>query len=120
MSRSKWKKPHQDLQVIKLAKFPSNTLHSTGNLEEKVIANHAKGNPNDEDISLAIYSRSSTISKFFVDKLIKIYTGKELKKVYISSNHLGYKFGEFAPTRKKPSPPKKKSSEQKKKKNKNK
>jgi small subunit ribosomal protein S19 len=107
MSRSKWKRPFQDLQTIKSIKFSS-----------RLVEQPKSGVSIDSDKApLSIYSRSSTISKFFINKLVHVYTGKELKKVYISSDHIGYKFGEFAPTRKKHVVIKKKSADQKKKKN---
>lgn len=49
--------------------------------------------------NLKIWSRSSTISSAFLNKTIFIHTGNSFKKVLITRNHLGYKFGEFAVTR---------------------
>lgn len=47
-----------------------------------------------------IWSRGSTISEYFVGKYIFIYNGKKFNKVYITREKVGYKFGEFAQTRK--------------------
>lgn len=69
MSRSKWKGP---------------VLQNTLNKSLKT--------------SLTI-SRHSTIPSFFLDKFINIYTGKELKKIFISKEKIGLKFGSFAYTR---------------------
>lgn len=49
--------------------------------------------------NLKIRSRSSTISASFLNKTIFIHTGNSFKKILITRNHLGYKFGEFAVTR---------------------
>jgi len=46
-----------------------------------------------------IWSRSSVISARFIKKLVFINTGNNYKKVYITRNHIGYKFGEFTTTR---------------------
>jgi small subunit ribosomal protein S19 len=76
MSRSKWKKPFQDL----------NTLLTINN---NLTINEIK-----------IMSRSSTISKYFLNQKVAIHNGNSFKNVFITEYHLGYKFGEFAFTRK--------------------
>ena len=45
-------------------------------------------------------SRSSSIPTFFNNKLIRIYKGHRWNVIKISDWHAGFKFGEFAPTRK--------------------
>jgi ribosomal protein S19 len=47
-----------------------------------------------------IWHRSSTICNSFVGKLIKVYNGKDFKIMNVTRNELGFKFGEFALTRK--------------------
>lgn len=69
MSRSKWKGPFQDQIIFKYTK------------------------------QIKIFSRTSVISASFIDRSVLISTGKGFKKVYITRNHIGYKFGEFAFTR---------------------
>lgn len=44
--------------------------------------------------------RNSTIPAFYLDKFVNIYTGKDFKKIYISKEKIGIKFGSFAYTRK--------------------
>lgn len=46
-----------------------------------------------------IWSRASVISTRFIKKLVFIYTGNNYKKLYITRDHIGYKFGEFTNTR---------------------
>lgn len=49
---------------------------------------------------IKIWSRSSTISKTFLNKKVSIYNGRTFIPLFIKENHLGFKFGEFAFTRK--------------------
>jgi len=70
MSRSKWKGPV--LQNIFLNKSSSLTN---------------------------IKFRHGTIPSLYLDKFINIYTGKEFKKIYISKEKIGIKFGSFVYTR---------------------
>ena len=45
------------------------------------------------------WSRRSTITPEFVGYTIAIYNGAKHIPVYITENMVGYKFGEFSPTR---------------------
>ncbi|MEN3034079.1 MAG: 30S ribosomal protein S19 [Aquificaceae bacterium] len=45
------------------------------------------------------YSRSSTIIPEFVGHTIAVHNGKTFVPVYITSEMVGHKLGEFAPTR---------------------
>jgi small subunit ribosomal protein S19 len=72
MSRSVWKGPFMDLSILKLSTFQ----------KQKV------------------WSRSSTIPAFLIGEYVFIYNGKEFKKVFITRDKVGYKFGEFSFTRK--------------------
>lgn len=47
-----------------------------------------------------IWSRSSVIPSFLVGKTVDIHNGKEFKRVFISREKVGFKFGEFSLTRK--------------------
>jgi ribosomal protein S19 len=47
-----------------------------------------------------ITQRSSIIPSNCLGKFVYIYTGKELKKIFISKEKIGLKFGSFAYTRK--------------------
>ena len=75
MSRSKWKGP-----------FVSNNLLS------KTIKNKKE---------IITKSRNSTILPSFLGKSFKIYNGKIFHKILITEKMIGYKLGEFSPTRKK-------------------
>lgn len=47
-----------------------------------------------------IWSRQSTIPEFLIGKYVLVHNGKNFLKVYITREKVGYKFGEFAKTRK--------------------
>lgn len=48
---------------------------------------------------LKIWSRRSVIPSFLVGDTVLIYNGKEFKKVKITREKVGFKFGEFSTTR---------------------
>jgi len=75
MSRSKWKSPFVDYNVL----------------------NEVKSKIKKE---IQTKSRNSTILPSFVGKSFKIYNGKIFHKILITEKMIGYKLGEFSPTRK--------------------
>lgn len=72
MSRSKWKGPFIDNSIFKRI-------------------NNKK---------LKIWSRSSVIPYFLLGETVLVHNGREFKKVIITREKIGYKFGEFSFTRK--------------------
>ena len=70
MSRSKWKGPF---------------------LKNSLLKKHT---------NTSVIPRNSTIPAACLGKFINIYTGKELKKIFISKEKIGLKFGTFAYSRK--------------------
>lgn len=76
MSRSKWKGFFQEQSILKI---DSKKLNQRYNVK--------------------IWSRSSVISSKFVSKWVAINKGNGFKRFLVTSEHLGYKFGEFAFTR---------------------
>jgi small subunit ribosomal protein S19 len=46
-------------------------------------------------------SRGSTIIPLFIDSIFNVYNGKFFVRVLITKEMVGYKLGEFCPTRKK-------------------
>ncbi len=74
MSRSKWKGNFIDKAVLK-----------TKNENKKQIK---------------LWSRKSVIPAFLIGSTVLIYNGKEFKKVIITREKIGFKFGEFCTTRK--------------------
>ncbi|MBL0318390.1 MAG: 30S ribosomal protein S19 [Alphaproteobacteria bacterium] len=75
MTRSVWKGPFVDGYVIKKVK----------KIGQKGVIN--------------IRSRRSVILPDFVGCTFGVYNGKKYVPVYVNENMVGFKFGEFAPTR---------------------
>jgi ribosomal protein S19 len=73
MRRSKWKGNFIDNSVLKLS------------FQKKK--------------QLKIWSRRSVIPSFLIGDTVLIYNGKEFKKVKITREKVGFKFGEFSTTR---------------------
>lgn len=76
MSRSKWKGPFVDSVLLKTVKTSKVT---------QIISTK---------------SRSSTIVPSFVGLTFKVHNGKIFYQIKITEEMVGYKLGEFAPTRK--------------------
>jgi len=61
----------------------------------RALKRHEKNTKN----PIKIYSRASTITPGFIGKNVQIYNGMKWIPVLIGDIHVGYKFGEMAPTR---------------------
>jgi small subunit ribosomal protein S19 len=48
---------------------------------------------------IEIWSRQSAIPSFLMDKTVFVHNGKTFKKIIITREKIGYKFGEFAFTK---------------------
>lgn len=76
MTRSKWKGPYVDNHLLQsLKNYKLNKIIFTK-------------------------SRNSTIIPAFVNKTFNVYNGKIYQKLAITEEMVGYKLGEFVPTRK--------------------
>jgi small subunit ribosomal protein S19 len=64
-------------------------------LKNKILAMNESG----EKRAIKTWSRSSTIYPEFVGHTIAVHNGKKHIPVYIVSDMVGHKLGEFAPTR---------------------
>ena len=73
MSRSKWKGNFIDQSIF------------------KSVQNSKK--------QIKIWSRRSVIPSFLIGSTVLIYNGKEFKKILITREKIGFKFGEFCTTR---------------------
>lgn len=70
-------------------------LNVNAKLEKKCeAANQAK-----KAITLKVYQRGTVISDKMIDHIFLIHNGKKFIKLAVNSDHVGHKFGEFAPTR---------------------
>jgi len=66
-----------------------------GHLMKKVVA--AKETNNNKPIKT--WSRRSTILPDMIGLTFNVHNGRQFVPVYVTENHIGYKLGEFAPTR---------------------
>lgn len=49
--------------------------------------------------SLQIWERASVVPAFLVGKSVRVHDGKIFKKLQVTEEHVGFKFGFFIPTR---------------------
>ncbi|MBU1659566.1 30S ribosomal protein S19 [bacterium] len=64
-------------------------------LMKKVIAAKAESNKK----PIKTWSRRSTILPDMIGLTFNVHNGRQFVPVYVTENHVGYKLGEFAPTR---------------------
>ena len=68
-------------------------------IEESLAKKIDALNANNEKKVVKTWSRSSTISPAMVGHTIGVHDGRKHVPVYITTEMVGYKLGEFAPTR---------------------
>ncbi|HIP18374.1 MAG: 30S ribosomal protein S19 [Campylobacterota bacterium] len=66
-----------------------------GHLMKKVLAAKEAGDKK----AIKTWSRRSVIFPEFIGLTINVHNGRQFVPVFITENHVGYKLGEFAPTR---------------------
>ena len=71
-------------------------------------------NLKEKNIPLKIFNRNAKISSNLINSIVKIYNGIRFFDLTITEKMVGYKFGEFSPTRKFPQHKKKKIQKKKK------
>ena len=64
-------------------------------LMKKVLAAKESGNKK----PIKTWSRRSMVLPEMVGLTINVHNGRNFVPVYVTENHIGYKLGEFAPTR---------------------
>ncbi|NCO02076.1 MAG: 30S ribosomal protein S19 [Epsilonproteobacteria bacterium] len=64
-------------------------------LMKKVVAAKAESNKK----PIKTWSRRSTILPDMIGLTMNVHNGRQFVPVYVTENHVGYKLGEFAPTR---------------------
>lgn len=74
----------------------------------KPLHNEKKNSNIEKNFIYKIYNRHETITPTYLNCQVKIYNGIKFFELLITEKMLGYKFGEFAPTRKIPLHKKKK------------
>jgi len=68
-------------------------------VEAKLLKRLGSMNKTGEKRVIKTWARRSTISPEFVGHTLAIHNGNKFIPVYITENMVGYKLGEFAPTR---------------------
>lgn len=68
-------------------------------VEERLANRIAKMNESGEKKVIKTWSRSSTILPAMVGHTIAVYDGRKHIPVYVTTEMVGFKLGEFAPTR---------------------
>jgi len=81
MARSVWKGPFVDGSLLK-------TLDKVTKAAEKNVF-----------IKFETWSRRSVVLPQFIDKTINVYNGRKMIPLTVSEEMVGYKLGEFIPTR---------------------
>ena len=66
-----------------------------GHLMKKVLAAKEAGDKK----AIKTWSRRSVIFPEFIGLTINVHNGRQFVPVFITENHVGYKLGEFSPTR---------------------
>jgi small subunit ribosomal protein S19 len=64
-------------------------------LMKKVLAAKEAGN----NKPIKTWSRRSTVLPEMIGLTLNVHNGRQFVPVYVTENHIGYKLGEFAPTR---------------------
>jgi len=63
-------------------------------MKKVVAANESKSNK-----PIKTWSRRSTIFPEMIGLTFNVHNGRQFVPVYVTENHVGYKLGEFAPSR---------------------
>ena len=66
-----------------------------GHVMKKVL----KAKETNDSKPIKTWSRRSTILPDMIGLTFQVHNGKSFIPVYVTENHIGYKLGEFAPTR---------------------
>jgi small subunit ribosomal protein S19 len=77
----------------------SRSLKKAPYVEERLLERINKMNEEDKKKAVKTWSRSSTIYPEFVGHTVAVHNGRKHIPVYCSSDMVGHKLGEFAPTR---------------------
>jgi len=78
-----------------MARSVKKGLFVDDHLMKKVVAAKAESNKK----PIKTWSRRSTILPDMIGLTMNVHNGRQFVPVYVTENHVGYKLGEFAPTR---------------------
>lgn len=68
-------------------------------VDEHLLNKVTKAKKEGSNKPIKTWSRRSTITPDMLGLNFTVHNGKQFIPVYVTENHIGYKFGEFAPTR---------------------
>jgi len=68
-------------------------------IDDHLIKKVVKAKETNNNKPIKTWSRRSTISPDMIGLTFNVHNGRNFIPVYITENHIGYKLGEFAPTR---------------------
>jgi small subunit ribosomal protein S19 len=68
-------------------------------VDDHLIKKVLKAKEEKSNKPIKTWSRRSTITPDMIGVTINVHNGRNFIPVYITENHIGYKLGEFAPTR---------------------
>jgi len=68
-------------------------------IDEPLLAKLQKMIASGQKQPLKTWSRRSTITPEFVGYTVSVHNGKKHEPLFVTDNMVGYKFGEFVPTR---------------------
>jgi len=68
-------------------------------VDDHLIKKVLKAKEEKSNKPIKTWSRRSTITPDMIGITLNVHNGRNFIPVYITENHIGYKLGEFAPTR---------------------
>ena len=68
-------------------------------VDEHVMKKVVAAKKSNDNKPIKTWSRRSTIVPEMIGLTFNVHNGKSFIPVYVTENHIGYKLGEFAPTR---------------------
>ena len=68
-------------------------------IDEHLLKKVQKAKKENSNKPIKTWSRRSTIMPEMIGLSFLVHNGRDFVNVYITENHVGYKLGEFAPTR---------------------
>ena len=68
-------------------------------VDDHLMKKVAKAKESGDKKPIKTWSRRSMVLPDFVGLTLNVHNGRQFVPVYVTENHIGYKLGEFAPTR---------------------
>lgn len=68
-------------------------------VDDHLVKKVLKAKEENSNKPIKTWSRRSTITPDMIGLTLNVHNGRNFIPVYVTENHIGYKLGEFAPTR---------------------